>query len=107
MVEASLLDDSPLRHDQEAIGKAGLDFSRVADEQERDVQLLLQLAKQGQKFGLAASVERGGRLIGNYKLRLASQGLREKHALALPSAELMWIGRIDAVRWWEAYPGNH
>lgn len=91
LLETALLDDSPFRQDQETIGKTGLDFSRVANEQERNVQLLLQPVKQAQKLQLAAGIKRGGRFIGDYKLRHAYQGLREKHSLPLSPAQLVRI----------------
>ena len=60
-----LLDDPPGVHHGDAVGHLGDDAEVVRDEQQRQVELLLQLAQQVENLRLDRDVERRRRLVGD------------------------------------------
>src|ERR1700690_4382744 len=89
LCKSSLLNDLAALHHENAVGQARLNFGRVADQQKRDLHLLLQIAKQGNECGLADGVERCSWFIGDHQRRAARERLGEKYGLRLVAAQLM------------------
>ena len=71
---------------EDSVGKALQESGVVRDENHCAMQLLAQCLKEREDFLLRGRIEGSGRLIGNEQNRVARNGLRQQHALALASA---------------------
>ncbi len=78
---AGFHDLAVIDHDH-LVGHVGDDAEIVGDEQHRHAELVLQVAQQLQDLRLDRHVERGRRLVGDQKRRLADQRHRDHRALA-------------------------
>src|ERR1700722_6922294 len=96
LFETSLLYNFALLHHDEPVGEVGLNFGGVADQEDGNAGFAFEPLQQNQKFVLTTRVERGSGLIGDNQGRPASERLREHHALALSSAELVRIRGEDS-----------
>ena len=76
-------------HHADAVGEDVDDGEVVADEQTRELQLLLQFLQEIEEAGLDRHVQRGRRLVGDEKLRRERERAGDADALALASGELM------------------
>ncbi|MCY1534768.1 hypothetical protein D9M68_701500 [compost metagenome] len=77
-----------LQHHQ-VIGQARHLVGRMADVEDRDIQLLVQAFQVGQHLQLALEVERGQRFVHQQQARAGQQGAGDGHALALAAGELV------------------
>jgi len=93
-----LLDEPALLQHGDAIGHAGHQRQVVADEEEGAALLTHQLAQQRQHLGLAAHVERRGRLVGNQQPWPQGHGDGDDAALALPAREFMGMPAGEACQ---------
>ena len=88
----ALFDHDAMLHHHDAVGDLGDDAEIMGDEQHRRLLALLQVADQLQDLRLRGDVERGGRLVGDQKLRVERQRHRDHGALPLAARQLMRIG---------------
>ncbi len=62
----------------------------VRRENKTRAQILLHPAHQFDDRRARVAIEVGGRLVGEYELRLLHQGAGDRHSLLLPPAQLVW-----------------
>ena len=100
----ALLHNATGIHHGYAIGHLDGGTDVVRDKNHRQAHLFLQLAKQQQDLDLHCGVQRGGGLVGQQQLGLASQGQGNHGALAHAARHLMRIGLQTALRAGNAHP---
>ena len=99
--------DTPRVEDQDAIREAGEQSGIVRDENHGEAKLPPENAKELQDFLLGGGVERRGGFIGNHEGRAAGDRLGDEHALALPSAQFVRIGKGNAFGVFGKYRGEN
>ncbi|MCY1238607.1 hypothetical protein D9M72_513520 [compost metagenome] len=99
IVRAPGLDDAACIHDGDAVGHFGDDAEIVGDQHQRRAGVFDEFVKQVEDLRLHRHVERGRRLVGNQKVRLAGNRHGDHHALALAARELVRVEiQIEARR---------
>ena len=100
--------DGPARvHDQHVVRDLADHAEIVGDQDDRRVELALQVGQQIQDLCLHRHVERGGRLVGDDQVRIVDQRHRDHRALPHAAGELVRI-LVDApVRLRDADPVEH
>ena len=83
------LDDLAEIHHRDAVGHVLDDGEVVADEQERQAELLLQVLQQVDDLRLDRDVERRDRLVADDEVGLGRERAGDADALALPAGELV------------------
>ena len=91
------LDDAAGVHDNDLVCDLRDDAQVVRDQDDRGVELVLELVDQLDDLRLDRHVERRRRLVGDQQIRLIGQGHGDHHALALASGELMRVGPQTAL----------
>ena len=98
----------PARVHHEDPARQGREGSEVVARHEHgEAEAGLQPRQQRAQLGLGGGIEGRGGLIGQQHGRAAGQGLGQHHALPLPSAQLVRIGLVEAVRLVEPDLGEH
>ena len=87
------LDDLTGVHDHDTLGDLGDHAEIVADEQDGDTRVGLDLTQHVEDMRLDRHVEGRRRLVGNQQRRFARQCHGDHHALAHAAAELVRVGR--------------
>ena len=85
------LDDPAEVHDRDPVADVLHHGEVVGDEQQREVELLLQLLEEVEHLGLHGDVESRHRLVGNDEVRLQDQGPGDADPLALAAGELVRV----------------
>jgi hypothetical protein len=91
-------DDLAGVENENPVGEAVEEERVVGDEENRETELIADLAEQLENLALCGGIERGGGFVGNEQGGLADDGLGDKDALALAAAEFMGIGEGNASR---------
>ena len=81
-----------------AVAQLAHDGEIMADEEERNTFLSLQISEERDDLRLDRDVERGCRLVEDQERRLARQRRHDQRALAHAARELVRIGSGDAAR---------
>ena len=89
-----LSDPSCVKH-EDAISEPREQSWIVGNENHCKTECLPKLPEELQNFQLRCGIERRRRFIGNNERRPASNGLRDQHSLALPSAQFVRIRASD------------
>ncbi|MNF80808.1 hypothetical protein D3C84_630600 [compost metagenome] len=98
-----LFDDLAGAHHAHPLRDAAHQVQVVTDQQQRHAQALLQRFEQQQDLALHGHVQRGGRLVGDQQLGLASQGHGDHHPLSLAARELVRVGLEAFFGFLDAY----
>ena len=106
LAAAALHHPAAIQH-HHVVGHVGDHAEIVGDEQDRHLELLLELLHQLQDLRLDRHVERGGRLVGDQQRRIADQRHRDHRPLAQPARELERVGAERLRGIGEADPGQH
>ena len=88
------LDDLAEVHHRDLGAEVPHDREVVGDEQERDVELPLQVLEQVDDLRLDRHVERGDRLVGDQQLGVQGQRAGDADALALAAGELVGVAVV-------------
>lgn len=75
-------------HDRDAVGDVADRLNVMADEDHRQTELLLEIGEEVEDLRAHRHVQRGGRLIGDDRLRAQGQSAGDGHTLPLPTREL-------------------
>ena len=78
-----------------SVGQRRCVLEVVGDEQDGDVEAGEQMLQLRADVGLRVGVECGERLVEEQDLRVAGQGAREGHALALAAGEVAGVGALE------------
>ena len=78
-------------HHHDAIAKAGDNAKVVADQNDRHAQLVLHFPDQFQNLRLDGHIQRGGRFVGDEKVRFGDEGHGDHDPLAHAAGELVRI----------------
>ena len=89
VVPVADLDDLAEVHDRDPLAEVPHHRQVVRDEDERQVQLALQVAQQVDHLRLDRDVQRGDRLVGDDQLRAQRERAGDADALALAAGELV------------------
>jgi hypothetical protein len=102
LINRAIFDDLAGIHDRDIIGHVGNDTEVVGDENNRKIQLLLQVVDQVKDLGLDRDVQRRGRLIANQDLRIGAERDGDDDALAHASRELKRVLLNPLLRFGDA-----
>jgi len=91
VADGSLFHDATGIHHRDLVAHLGHHAHVVGDKQDGRARALLQLPDQMQNLRLDGDVERGGRFVGDQKLRLAEQRHGDHHALLHAAGQLVRI----------------
>ncbi len=91
VVDLAALDDLAAAHHRNAVGHARDHAHIVADEDDRGLQLGLEVAHDVEDLGLHGDVERRGRLVGDQQVGAAHHSHRDHHALAHAAGQLVRV----------------
>jgi hypothetical protein len=94
-------------HHQDGVRQLGDHAQVVGDDDDRGVELVLQIADQVEDLRLDGHVERGGRLVGDQQLRVADQRHGDHGALPHPAGELVRVVVDPALGLRDADPAQH
>src|SRR5258708_7553077 len=90
-LDAELLDDAPLIHDDQPVTEMRDDREVVADQDAAQPAPPAQLAQQVEDLGLNRHVERRGRLVEQEQTRFENEGAGDGDALTLAAGKLMRV----------------
>ena len=96
-VPRSAFDDPARVHHRDMVGQLRDDGEVVAHVQRRHLMALTQLAHRLQHPGLGGDIEAGGRLVADDHVRAAGKRHRDRHALLLPTGQLVGIAAQELV----------
>src|SRR3954452_3155948 len=94
LVGGTGLDDPAAPHHGDPVADLAYDGEVVRDEDQRESELPLQLAEQGDHLGLGGDVESGDRFVADDDARVGRERPRDAHALALAAAELVRVAVV-------------
>ena len=106
-MHGAVLDRAAGVHHQHVVGHLGDHPEVVGDDDDRGVELALQVLEQVEDLRLHGHVERGGRLVGDQQARVVDQAHRDHRALAHAAGELVRVVVDAAVRLRDADPVEH
>nr|WP_292799588.1 hypothetical protein [Microbacterium sp.] len=95
----AVLDDVAVFHHHDVVGHVGHDAHVVRDEDDRRVELGVEVAQQVEDLGLHCHIERRRGLIGDEHTRLQGDGLGDHRTLSLSTGELVRVGveRLERI----------
>ena len=102
-----VLDDAAGVHDRYLVGELGDDAQIVRDQDDRRACFLAQHAHQVEDLRLDGHVERGGRLVGDKKVGLASERHRDHDPLTHAAGEPVRIVVEAPFGRWDVHAAQH
>src|SRR6266700_468372 len=107
LLGGAVLDGPAAVHDQYVVGDLGDHAEVVRDQDDRGVELLLQVLQEVEDLRLDSDVERGGRLVGDQQVRIVDQGHGDHGTLPHTAGELVRVLVEPLLRLRDAHPVEH